>query len=125
MSIEVARHGTTVNAFAHGILGTAMWDQVDEEMGKMKGVPKDETIKKYSSDLIALARTSVRQDVAKTVSSFAGGDSDHSTGQIIVIDGVVVFTWTSELVLHNHLKNNFLRPVSLPLRHATSSRDPW
>ncbi|KAL8849050.1 MAG: hypothetical protein Q9221_005949 [Calogaya cf. arnoldii] len=80
-------HGITVNAYAPGIVGTAMWDQIDEEMGKMKGVPKGETIKQYSHDLIALGRTSVPEDVPKTVSFLTGGDSDYMTGQTVVIDG--------------------------------------
>ncbi|KAL9599100.1 MAG: hypothetical protein Q9219_004058 [cf. Caloplaca sp. 3 TL-2023] len=92
MAMEMASHGITVNAYAPGIVGTAMWDLIDEEMGKMKGVPKGETIKKFSSDMIALGRTSVPEDVAKTVSFLASGDSDYMTGQTIVIDGGIVFT---------------------------------
>lgn len=92
MAMEMAPHGITVNAYAPGIVGTAMWDQIDSEIGKMKGVAKGETIKKYSSDLIALGRTSVPEDVAKTVSFLAGGDSDYMTGQTVVVDGGIIFT---------------------------------
>ncbi|KAL8827833.1 MAG: hypothetical protein Q9170_006852 [Blastenia crenularia] len=92
MAMEMAPHGITVNGYAPGIVGTAMWDLIDEEIGKMKGVPKGQTIEKYSSDLIALGRTSVPEDVAKTVSFLASSDSDYMTGQTLVIDGGIVFT---------------------------------
>lgn len=65
--MEMAPHKITVNGYAPGIVGTAMWDLIDEELGKMKGAQKGETIKKYSEDLIALGRTSVPEDVAKCV----------------------------------------------------------
>lgn len=91
MAMEMAPHGITVNAYAPGIVGTAMWDLIDEEVGKLKGVPKGETIQKYSGDLIALGRTSVPEDPAKVVSFLASGDSDYMTGQTLVIDGGIVF----------------------------------
>ncbi|KAL1608526.1 hypothetical protein SLS60_003468 [Paraconiothyrium brasiliense] len=76
-AMEMAEHNITVNAYAPGIVGTAMWDLIDEELGKKKGVKKGDTIKKYSSELIALGRTSVPEDVSSTT---------------IVIDGGIIFT---------------------------------
>lgn len=90
-AIEMATHKITVNAYAPGIVGTAMWDTIDEEIGKMTGAAKGETIKKYSGELIALGRTSVPEDVAKTVSYLSGSDSDYMTGQTLVIDGGIIF----------------------------------
>lgn len=74
-----------------GIVGTAMWDLIDEEIGKSSGAAKGETIKQYSQNLIALGRTSVPEDVAKCVSFLASPDSDYMTGQTIVVDGGIVF----------------------------------
>ncbi|KAF2109946.1 acetoin dehydrogenase-like protein [Lophiotrema nucula] len=91
-AMEMAEHKITVNAYAPGIVGTAMWDLIDEELGKKKGAKKGDTIKKYSSELIALGRTSVPEDVAKTVSYLSSPDSDYMTGQTIVIDGGIIFT---------------------------------
>ncbi|KAK5157212.1 hypothetical protein LTR04_005473 [Oleoguttula sp. CCFEE 6159] len=91
-AVELATHKITVNAYAPGIVGTAMWDLIDEELGKMKGVPKGDTIKKYTEDLIALGRTSVPEDVSSMVSFLAGKDSDYVTGQTLVVDGGIVFT---------------------------------
>lgn len=80
-AMELASEHITVNAYAPGIVGTAMWDLIDEELGKKKGAKKGETIKKYSEDLIALGRTSVPNDVAGLVSFLGSKDSDYMTGQ--------------------------------------------
>jgi NAD(P)-dependent dehydrogenase (short-subunit alcohol dehydrogenase family) len=59
----------------------AMWDLIDEELGKKNGAQKGETIKKYTQDLILLGRTSVPNDVASLVSFLGSKDSDYMTGQ--------------------------------------------
>jgi acetoin reductase-like protein len=91
-AMELASHDIKVNAYAPGIVGTAMWDLIDEKLGEREGKKRGETIKKYTEDLIALGRTSVPEDVAKTVSFLASPDSDYMTGQTIVIDGGIIFT---------------------------------
>jgi len=90
-AMEMAEHKITVNGYAPGIVGTAMWDLIDEELGKKTGAKKGDTIKKYTDELIALGRTSVPADVAKTVSYLASPDSDYMTGQTLIIDGGIVF----------------------------------
>lgn len=91
-AMEMAQHKITVNAYAPGIVGTAMWDLIDEKLGEKTGAKKGETIKKYTNDLIALGRTSVPEDVSSTVSFLCSKDSDYMTGQTIVIDGGIIFT---------------------------------
>lgn len=97
-AMEMAEHNITVNAYAPGIVGTAMWDLIDEELGKKRGdklgevVKKGETIKKYVDELIALGRVSVPEDVAKLVGFLASSDSDYVTGQTMVVDGGIIFT---------------------------------
>ena len=86
-AMELAGHGVTVNAYSPGIVGTKMWDLIDEGIGGLKGAKKGDTIKKFSDDLIALGRTSVPEDVSNTVHFLASADSDYMTGQNIVIDG--------------------------------------
>jgi NAD(P)-dependent dehydrogenase (short-subunit alcohol dehydrogenase family) len=92
MAMEVSAHGIRVNAYAPGIVGTAMWDLIDENMGRIKGAKKGDTIRKYSEELIALGRTSVPEDVAKLVSFLAGEDSEYVTGQTMIVDGGIQFT---------------------------------
>ena len=87
MAMEMAPHGITVNAYAPGIVGTKMWELIDESIGAMKGAKRGETLKKYSDELIALGRTSVPEDVSNTVHFLASADSDYMTGQTLVCDG--------------------------------------
>ncbi|KAF1832298.1 acetoin dehydrogenase-like protein [Decorospora gaudefroyi] len=91
-AMEMAEHKITVNAYAPGIVGTAMWDLIDEKLGEKTGAKKGDTITKYSNELIALGRTSVPEDVSGVVSFLCGKDSDYMTGQTIVIDGGIIFT---------------------------------
>lgn len=89
---ELAPHNITVNAYAPGIVGTAMWDLIDEQMAKQKGVPKGEVLRQMVQDSTALGRVSVAEDVAKLVSFLASSDSDFVTGQTPVVDGGIVYT---------------------------------
>jgi NAD(P)-dependent dehydrogenase (short-subunit alcohol dehydrogenase family) len=91
-AMELAEHNITCNCYAPGIVGTNMWDLIDEKLGERSNKPKGETIDKYVNDLIALKRVSVPEDVAKLVSYLAGKDSDYVTGQCIVVDGGIIFT---------------------------------
>lgn len=91
-AMEMADHKITVNAYAPGIVGTAMWDLIDTELGNKSGAAKGETIKKFTAERIALKRTSVPEDVAKLVSFLGGPDSDYVTGQTMVVDGGIVFS---------------------------------
>ena len=92
-AMELSKHKIRVNAYAPGIVGTAMWDLIDEKLGEIEGRPRGETVKHYSSSLTALGRVSVPDDVGKVVGGYlAGPDSDFVTGQTIVVDGGIVFT---------------------------------
>ena len=88
---EWAQYGITVNAYCPGIVGTAMWDEIDEKLAENEGLQKGEAIEKYS-DLIALGRVSVPEDVASFVSYLASKDSDYMTGQSVMIDGGIQFS---------------------------------
>jgi len=90
--MELAEHNITCNAYAPGIVGTNMWDLIDEELGKKDGRQKGDTIKKYVNELIALGRVSVPEDVAKLVSFLASQDSNYITGQCMIVDGGIIFT---------------------------------
>jgi NAD(P)-dependent dehydrogenase (short-subunit alcohol dehydrogenase family) len=67
-----------------------MWDLIDEKLGEKTGAQKGDTIKKYSSELIALKRTSTPEDVAKLVSFQAGPDSNYVTGEHILFVQVMM-----------------------------------
>lgn len=92
MAMEMAPHRITVNAYAPGIVDTAMWEQIDAGLGALEGRGKGESLKLYSDRFIALGRTSRPEDVAGLVGFLAGPDSDYVTGQTMVVDGGVIFT---------------------------------
>lgn len=92
MAAEMARHNITVNAYAPGIIGTSMWDKIDEALGSTEGRAKGESLDLYSKK-VALGRTGSPDDVAGLVGGFlASNDSDYMTGQTILVDGGIVFT---------------------------------
>lgn len=87
---ELAPFGITVNAYAPGIVGTGMWELIDERLSEYNGAPRGENFRTYAEG-IALGRPSTPEDVASFVSYLAGPDSDYMTGQSPMIDGGLVF----------------------------------
>lgn len=113
-AMELAEHNITCNNYAPGIVGTAMWDLIDEKLGEKSGAKKGETIKKYSEDLIALKRTSTPEDVAKLVSFLAGSDSDYGESAYfspIGVRGLLLPTW-GLAVYSSRLGFELFRPVT-------------
>jgi len=88
---ELGPYGINVNAYCPGIVGTDMWELIDEKMGILTGVPKGETLKKYT-ELITLGRVETPDDVACLVSYLASADSDYMTGQAINICGGIIMS---------------------------------
>jgi len=87
---EWAPHGITVNAYCPGIVGTEMWDYIDEKLAEAEGLQKGEALAKFA-ELITLGRVETPEDVAAFVSYLASRDSDYMTGQSVMIDGGVLF----------------------------------
>jgi len=88
---ELGPFGINVNAYCPGIVGTDMWDLIDEKMGIYLDLPKGETLKKYS-ELITLGRVETPEDVACLVSYLASADADYMTGQSINICGGIIMS---------------------------------
>ncbi|HEY2205670.1 MAG TPA: acetoin reductase [Pseudonocardia sp.] len=88
---ELAPHKITVNAYCPGIVGTDMWDLIDDQLGGYLDTGKGEALARYAQ-LIPLGRVQTPDDVANFVSYLASPDSDYMTGQSIVIDGGIVMT---------------------------------
>ena len=86
---ELAPHGITVNAYCPGIVGTEMWDLIDDRLGTYLGTAKGEAMRRYAEG-IPLGRVQTPEDVAAFVSYLAGPDSDYMTGQSVLIDGGIV-----------------------------------
>ena len=87
---ELAKDKITVNSYCPGIVGTSMWERLDEKMMEHMSTKKGEAFKKFAEG-IALGRTQTPEDVANLVSFLASADSDYITGQNILTDGGMVF----------------------------------
>lgn len=92
MAMEMAEHDITVNAYAPGIVGTAMWDLIDEKLGEKAGMKKGEMMGLKVKELTALGRASTPEDLQGLLSFLSSKDSDFMTGQTIVCDGGIIYT---------------------------------
>ncbi|KAI1132835.1 hypothetical protein F5Y10DRAFT_260734 [Nemania abortiva] len=88
----LAKHHITANSYAPGIVGTAMWDLLDEGISEVVGWEKGTVTGRFAEQLTALGRISVPEDVAKMVSFLASSDSDFVTGQTQLVDGGTILT---------------------------------
>jgi meso-butanediol dehydrogenase/(S,S)-butanediol dehydrogenase/diacetyl reductase len=79
----------TSNCVCPGAVDTAMWDQIDREMGALYNLGPREAWKKRIAG-IPLGRPETPDDVAGVVAFLAGPDSDYMTGQAIKVDGGMV-----------------------------------
>ncbi|KAI1272087.1 hypothetical protein F5Y07DRAFT_313472 [Xylaria sp. FL0933] len=91
-AMELAKNNITVNAYAPGIVETAMWDKIDAAIEERTGLDKSGVTEKFAGEMSALVRVSVPEDVAKLVSFLASSDSDFVTGQTQLVDGGIIFT---------------------------------
>ncbi|PAV28287.1 diacetyl reductase [Virgibacillus profundi] len=87
---ELAPFKINVNSYCPGIVGTGMWERLDEKMMEHMGTKKGEAFAKFTEG-IALGRPQTPEDVANLVSFLASSDSDYITGQNILTDGGMVF----------------------------------
>ncbi|KAI0419372.1 hypothetical protein F5X98DRAFT_76060 [Xylaria grammica] len=91
-AMELAKHNITANAYAPGIVDTAMWDIIDAGVAERTGLDPSEVTEKKAHEMTAIDRVSVPEDVAKLVSFLASSDSDFVTGQTQLVDGGIIFT---------------------------------
>jgi len=79
----------TSNCVCPGAVDTAMWEQIDGELGALHGWGPREAWKRRIGG-IPLGRPEKPEDVAGIVAFLAGPDSDYMTGQAIKVDGGLV-----------------------------------
>lgn len=87
---ELASKGHTVNAYAPGIVGTGMWDLIDERLSEINGKPRGQNLQE-NVDSIALGRIEKPEDVAGVVSFFASDNAGYVTGQVLLVDGGMLY----------------------------------
>ena len=85
------QYGITVNGFAPGVVKTPLWDQYDADLMKMGRAEKPgQALEEFSASILQ-GRPAVPEDVAGVALFLASEDSDYMTGQIINIDGGMIF----------------------------------
>ena len=86
MALDLADHGITVNALAPGIVDTDMWAFIDDEMGKLWGRQKGDSMR-LRVDTVPLKRPARADEVANVGIFLASDEADYITGQTMYIDG--------------------------------------
>ncbi len=89
-AVALAPH-VTVNAVCPGAVETAMWEQIDAEVGELEGRQRGEVWQARIAR-IPLGRPERPEDVAGLVAFLAGPDAAYMTGQAVTIDGGMVMS---------------------------------
>jgi len=85
----LAHDRITSNCVCPGAVDTAMWEQLDQELGALHNLAPKESWKRRIAG-IPLGRPERPEDVAGIVAFLAGPDSDYMTGQALKVDGGLV-----------------------------------
>lgn len=84
-------YGITVTGFGPGVVATPLWDQLDEDLMNIGNAEeKGQAMAEFSANILQ-RRPAHPEDIAGTALFLASSDSDYMTGQIIMIDGGMVF----------------------------------
>jgi meso-butanediol dehydrogenase/(S,S)-butanediol dehydrogenase/diacetyl reductase len=85
-ALAFARYNINVNAVCPGVVPTPMWEQIDQDRGRISGLAPGESIKSFI-ERIPLKRPGSTEDVAVAVAFLCSPDSDYMTGQTLNVDG--------------------------------------
>jgi NAD(P)-dependent dehydrogenase (short-subunit alcohol dehydrogenase family) len=85
-ALAFARYNINVNAVCPGVIPTPMWEQIDQDRGRISGLAPGESMKSFI-ERTALKRAGSPGDVACVVAFLCSPDSDYMTGQTLNIDG--------------------------------------
>jgi NAD(P)-dependent dehydrogenase (short-subunit alcohol dehydrogenase family) len=85
-ALAFAKYNINVNAVCPGVIPTPMWEQIDQDRGRISGLAPGESMKSFI-ERTALKRAGSPEDVAGVVAFLCLPDSDYMTGQTLNIDG--------------------------------------
>jgi NAD(P)-dependent dehydrogenase (short-subunit alcohol dehydrogenase family) len=88
-AMALAPHAINVNAVCPGATPTAMWAEMAQSQGAMRGLSADD-LTRQMAESIPLRRFSSVEDIAGAVAFLCGPDSDTITGQALHVDGGMV-----------------------------------
>jgi NAD(P)-dependent dehydrogenase (short-subunit alcohol dehydrogenase family) len=88
-AMALAPHAINVNAVCPGTTPTAMWAEMAQAQGHLRGLSADEMTRQMAAS-IPLRRLSTIEDIAGAVAFLCGPDSDTITGQALHVDGGMV-----------------------------------
>ena len=88
---ELAQYDITVNAFAPGVVATPLWETLNKDLHSIgAATTEDSAINDFSAGILK-GRAALPEDLAGMGIWLASGESDYMTGQVIMIDGGMVF----------------------------------
>ena len=85
-ALTLAPYRINVNAVCPGIVPTPMWQQIDQERGKLFGAQPGEAMAAFINT-VPLKRAATADDIAGAVAFFCSADADYITGQALNVDG--------------------------------------
>jgi meso-butanediol dehydrogenase / (S,S)-butanediol dehydrogenase / diacetyl reductase len=85
-ALALAPYRINANAVCPGIVPTPMWQQIDEERGRLFGAQPGEAMAAFINT-VPLKRAATADDIAAAVAFFCSADADYITGQALNVDG--------------------------------------
>jgi NAD(P)-dependent dehydrogenase (short-subunit alcohol dehydrogenase family) len=89
LGLELSTYQILVNCVCAGIVDTPMWDLIDRETSRLRGVAQG-TIKAWAVASIPLGRIEQPEDVANMVAFLASSDASYVTGQTFNVCGGIL-----------------------------------
>lgn len=85
-ALELIKHRINVNGIAPGVIDTPMWDDVDAQFCKYKGLPPG-SARKAAEDGVPHGRFGVPDDLSGAAVFLASEDAEYIVAQTLNVDG--------------------------------------
>jgi NAD(P)-dependent dehydrogenase (short-subunit alcohol dehydrogenase family) len=85
-ALALAPFNINVNAVCPSLVPTGMWEQIDQDRGRLLGLAPGEAMASFI-ETIPLKRAATPEDIAGAVAFLCSSDADYITGQALNVDG--------------------------------------